>query len=108
MWVCMCKEFQEFILHFSDFIQKRDCFFVTAKLSESDYKQLMEQGQIRATATTYCHNITVVDDDLVEPEETLDVYLLNEYNIATVLLSPNTSRITIDDNDCKNFWSSSC
>ena len=60
-------------------------------------------GQINASSTTYCHNFTVVDDDLVEPQEVVNAYLVSEYNIATVIFSPNTSIITIDDKDSKTM-----
>ena len=61
----------------------------------------MEMGQIEATSTTQCHNIVIVDDNLVEQQEILDVNLVSVYNTATVQLSPNTSRITIEDSDSK-------
>ena len=38
----------------------------------------------------------------MEPDETVNANLLSEYNIARVLLSPNSSEITIDDDDSKN------
>lgn len=65
----------------------------------SDYDVLSEQGQLSRSDTHYCHNITITDDDIVEPLETFFVEILPEYNVAHVQLSPNTTRVNILDND---------
>ena len=70
--------------------------------SVADFEPLMEgEGMIEAASTTFCHNITIVDDDLVEAAEQLEVNLLSVFNVAGVQLSPNTTTITIDDDDSK-------
>lgn len=60
---------------------------------------LSEQGQLSQSDTNYCHNITITDDDIVEPLETLFVEILPEYNVAHVQLSPNIATVNILDND---------
>ena len=59
-------------------------------------------GHIEADSTTSCHEIVIIDDHIVEQQEVLDVNLVGVYSTATVLLSPNSSRIIIDDNDSKS------
>ena len=65
----------------------------------NDFDMLSEQGQLSASERHYCHNISITDDDLVEPLETLLVQILPEYNVADVQLSPQTTTINILDND---------
>ena len=47
----------------------------------------------------HCHNLTVVNDNLVESQEELNVSLVEEFNVASVSLSPATATITIQDDD---------
>ena len=56
---------------------------------------------IDSTATPHCHNITVVDDDVVEGSEDVQVSLVDVLNVATVLLRPNLTTITVEDDDSK-------
>ena len=62
----------------------------------------VEEGVIEISATQQCHNITVVDDDVVEQTEYLQVSLEHGFNVATVLLRPNLTTIRIHDDDSKN------
>ena len=61
----------------------------------------MEGGVISVSATQQCHNITVVDDDVVEESEALQISLVHVFNVATVLLRPNMTTIIIQDDDSK-------
>ena len=71
-------------------------------MTVTDFVPLQEEGQITSAQTKYCHNITIVDDDLVEAAEQLEVNLLSVFNVAEVQLNPNTTTITIDDDDSKD------
>ena len=57
---------------------------------------------IEESATSQCHSIAVVDDDVVEESEDLQVSLVAVFNVATVLLSPNLTTITVHDDDSKD------
>ena len=57
---------------------------------------------IDSRATYRCHNITVVDDDVVEGTEEVQVGLVDVPNVATVLLRPNHTIITVEDDDSKD------
>ena len=46
-----------------------------------------------------CVNITIIDDDIVEDEETFSCVLSS--NDSAVVFSPNTSVVTIIDDDSK-------
>ena len=59
-------------------------------------------GNITNSRTICCHNLTVVNDDIVESEEQLQVDLLMEFNVASVLLAPITANVTIDDADSES------
>ena len=61
----------------------------------------MEEGVIDSLATLHCHSITVVDDDVVEGTEEVQVSLIDVLNVATVLLRPNRTTITVEDDDSK-------
>ena len=66
----------------------------------------MVEGVIEAAATFHCHNITVVDDDVVEGSEDVQVSLIDVDNEATVLLRPNRTTITVEDDDSKDVTES--
>ena len=61
----------------------------------------MEEGVISVSSTHHCHNITFVDDDVVEESEHLQISLVHVFNVATVLLRPNMTTIIIQDDDSK-------
>ena len=56
---------------------------------------------IDSLATLHCHDITVVDDDVVEGTEDVQVSLIEVLNVATVLLRPSHTTITVEDDDSK-------
>jgi hypothetical protein len=64
-----------------------------------DFSPLTEIGQISKNATKTCHNVTIVDDNLVEESENLQVSLKHVFNVANVLHRPNITTITIEDDD---------
>jgi hypothetical protein len=57
------------------------------------------------TAQPYCFNVTFLADDLVEFDETFELRLST--NDDDIDLFPNTTTITIINNDCKliNYYS---
>ena len=68
----------------------------------ADFEVFMEKyGVIRSDREMCCHNVTVVNDDRVESPEELQASLVMEYNVASVILSPDIATITIDDDDSK-------
>ena len=67
----------------------------------ADYEVFMKSGVIRSNKEMFCHNVTVVNDDRVESPEELRASLVMEYNVASVILSPDIATITIDDDDSK-------
>ena len=73
-------------------------------LLDDDYEPLAEEGHITAASNISCHNITIVDDDLVESPEDLQVNLHNVFNVAGVQQTPNTTRVTIKDTDGKSMF----
>lgn len=73
--------------------------------SDADYEPLDEEGQVSTVSTTSCHNITIVDDDLVESPEDLQVNLRNVFNVAGVQQTPNVARVIVKDTDGKSTYS---
>ena len=67
-----------------------------------DYEPVNEVGEITSRTQTFCHNITIIDDNLVESLEDVDVMIVQEFNVASVFLSPDISTITIDDDDSES------
>ena len=67
-----------------------------------DYDPVNEVGEITSQRQTFCHNITIIDDDLVESLEQVDIMIVEEFNVASVFLSPDISIITIDDDDSES------
>ena len=61
----------------------------------------VEEGVIDSIATLRCHNITAVDDEVVGGSENVQVSLVDVLNVATVLLRPNQTTITLKDDDSK-------
>ena len=49
--------------------------------------------------STQCINITTIDDEVLEGNETFTVYLA--VNSSSVMLGNNEATVTILDNDCK-------
>ena len=64
-------------------------------------EQFTEEGIIGLSANVRCHNVTVVDDDVVEGTEVVQVSLVDVPNVANVLLRPNHTTITVKDDDSK-------
>ena len=62
----------------------------------------MEEGVIDSRAIFRCHNVTVVDDNVVEGTEDVQVSLEEVMNVANVLLRPNQTIITVEDDDSKD------
>ena len=71
-------------------------------------KPFVEEGVIDSGATFHCHNVTVVDDDVVEGTEVVQVSLVDVSNVATVLLNPNHTTITVEDDDSKDTTLHTC
>ena len=83
------------------------CYCSLTIFTDDDYEPLSEIGEITSREKTRCHNVTIIDDSLVEAEEMLQVRIVEEFNVASVLLSPHTATILIDDTDSKiSFFSS--
>ena len=61
------------------------------------------EGEITVSNTVKCHNITIVDDDFIEPPEDLKATLHPVFNAANVDLSPDITTVTIVDADGKNI-----
>ena len=57
---------------------------------------------IDSADTVHCHDVTAVDDDVVEGPEEVQVSLVEVPNIATVVLRPNHTTITVEDDDSKD------
>ena len=83
-----------------DFFNSVPCF----PFSEDDYESFQEaRGEITGLMSQRCHNLTVVDDNLVESQEELRVSLMEEFNVASVSFSPATTTITIQDDDSEHL-----
>ena len=65
----------------------------------------MENGVFSDGNTSACYNITIEDDNVIEPQEVFYVSLTSLpgpiENLVTI--NPNNSNVTIIDNDGKNF-----
>lgn len=72
----------------------------------NDFEPLSEEGQISESNQVYCHDIVIVDDNLVESLEDLRVNLLPVFNVAAVQFAPNVTVVTIDDDDGWYFTTS--
>lgn len=71
--------------------------------AEDDFEPLEEVGEVTASNPEMCHNITIVDDDFIEPPEDLEATLRRVFNVADVNLSPALTTVTIVDADGKNI-----
>ena len=92
------------VIHVADLLlldQVVCCYCSLMILTDDDYEPLSEIGEITSREQTRCHNVTIIDDSLVEAEEMLQVRIVEEFNVASVLLSPHTATIFIDDTDSK-------
>ena len=59
-------------------------------------------GEITSSTPTYCHNVSITDDDLVESLEYLEMGIGDDFNVANVSFFPDMSTVTIDDDDSKS------
>ena len=58
-------------------------------------------GQSSDDVRGQCVDIVILDDDILENDETVTVQLSSESNSISVVPSGKTATITIVDNDCK-------
>ena len=75
------------------------CYFYFTSAAPMDYEALSTILMFAACETQRCVNVSIVDDVLVEREETVDITLETPDLGCCVLANPVTRKVNILDND---------
>ena len=77
-------------------------------LVTSDYSSVDQEFQLDAAKLTYSFNLTIVNDDVVEPTEDIVISLARVTTEGNILITRDAALVTIADNDGEQTLSFVC